>query len=497
MTTPNENELIYFNGIDATTGNPLVNNTNLETGTPLVGAMSYAAATKLITGQTRDTEKESWLRRIWRVIGEIHLGLPFDVTPEKVEQAGWGIVFHHQEDQKVKDALQPLIDHRKQQINKDAIVKVLEYRTGDDRATWLARHGVGAGSIIPEKVPYYLLFVGGPEKIPFSFCHQIDVEYALGILHFDSPEEYSRYAQSVINYETEAKVPNAKEMTYFATRHNFDRATQMSADLLVKPLADGAPGSSSPEGIAKRMGFRSRKYWGDDAKKSNLGEVLKPPANTLPPALLFTASHGMGYPKGHADQLAGQGALLCQDWPAYGNISPAHYFSADDLPNDAKVQGLIAFFFACYGAGTPTRDRFLHNPGTAPPDIAAKPFLASLPKKLLAHPNGGALACIGHVERAWGYSIVTPNAGAQLLPFENAIGRILLGQPIGHAMKDFNERYAALSTSLASLLEEKSFGSPVSSFELTSAWIGRNDAEGYVIIGDPAIKMRVNDLAES
>ncbi len=211
----------------------------------------------------------------------------------------------------------------------------------------------------------------------------------------------------------------------------------------------------------------------------------------MPTAVLCTASHGVGFPKGHSLQLAAQGALLCQDWPGIGALSPDHYFAAADLPASARVHGLIAFHFACYGGGTPSHDRFFHKQGMPPTAIADQPFLAALPKALLAHPNGGALAVIAHVERAWGYSIVTANAGPQLLPFENAIGRILSGQPVGHAIKDFNERYAALATSLSSLLEEASFGATVSDFELVSSWAERNDAEGYVVLGDPAVQMRV------
>src|ERR1044072_3343345 len=152
MSNIDENELIYFNGIDATTGEPLINSVDLATGQPFVkplkdpatdgeilGAISLKQASELITGQERDTAKESWLGRIWRIVSETHLGLPFDVNPEQVEQAGWGIVFHHQEDQAIKDALQPLIEHRQKQINKDTIVKVLDYRDGEDKDGWLAR----------------------------------------------------------------------------------------------------------------------------------------------------------------------------------------------------------------------------------------------------------------------------------------------------------------------------------------------------------------------
>jgi hypothetical protein len=102
---------------------------------------------------------------------------------------------------------------------------------------------------------------------------------------------------------------------------------------------------------------------------------------------------------------------------------------------------------------------------------------------------GGALACIGHVERAWGYSIITPGAAGQLMPFQNAIERIMGGQPLGRALTDFNERYAVLSTELATMLEDMGNLMSVPANELAAAWVARNDAEGYVLLGDPAVRL--------
>ena len=61
-------------------------------------------------------------------------------------------------------------------------------------------------------------------------------------------------------------------------------------------------------------------------------------------------------------------------------------------------------------------------------------------------------------------------------------------------MIDFFERYAALSTSLASKLEDVGFGAEVADLELATDWVERNDAEGYVVLGDPAVCLRVDDL---
>ena len=41
------------------------------------------------------------------------------------------------------------------------------------------------------------------------------------------------------------------------------------------------------------------------------------------------------------------------------------------------------------------------------------------------------------------------------------------------------------------MLEQTSFGAYVPDQQLASAWVERNDAEDYLIIGDPAVSLRV------
>ncbi len=236
-------------------------------------------------------------------------------------------------------------------------------------------------------------------------------------------------------------------------------------------------------------GFSIRKISGQAATKSALFETFEPSGGAKHPAFLFTATHGIGLPRGDSRQYTVNGALLCQDWPGSGAPSADHYFASSDLPHSGRVHGMISFHFACYG------DRFFHLHGGPPDRIADRPFIAALPKALLAHPQGGALACVGHVERAWSSSFRGRNDVSQLQPFQNAISRILSGEPTGYAMKDFNERYAFLSTNLSAQLERLSFDSfAVSDEELVTNWIERNDAESYIIVGDPAARLRAKDL---
>lgn len=420
-------------------GQLILNGINAITGNYLVPPMSVSEAVVVSRGRPRDAGLAGWLSRVRDVLSRPFLGLPLGIDPRDIARAGWGVVFAAGTTPEVHDALEPLIAHRRRRVPPDRC-KVLEHQRGEGMKDWLKRHGVSAGSVAPTKVPYYLLLVGDPEAIPFEFQYLLDIEYAVGRLHFDRPEQYRWYAESVVDYETSKAVPNAREVVYWGTRHAADQATQLSADYLIDPLFRGitAGGDSEEEpAIAKALSFRTRALVGREATKASLADVLHAPGRAARPALLFTASHGMGWPEDHEDQRPAQGALLCQDWSGFGSVRPDHYLAASEVGDDARLHGLVAFLFACYSAGTPAFDNFLTDRGRGPLAIAGRAFVAALPQRLLSHPKGGALAMIGHIERAWGYSIRPPSVGPQLVPFRNLIGRILGGEPAGHATKDF------------------------------------------------------------
>ncbi len=423
-------------------------------------------------------------------------GLPFEMDGSRLEQAGWGIVFHEDTPAEICRALDPLIGLRRKQAASR--LKVLDYKKGEQARDWYQRHGTSAGNLDPEIVPYYLLLVGPPDLIPFEFQYLLGVEYAMGRLAFDKAEDYERYARSTVAYEGAKSVPNAREIAYWGTRHLGDPATNLSASMLVDPLANGVAGSagSLKQAINTVVGYDRKLNLGEDATKANLLQALHGPK---PPAMLFTASHGMAFRPDQAAQAANQGALLCQDWPGFGNVRAEHFLAAADIADDANVNGTVALMFACFGAGTPDADQFLMDlsqAGKAPP-LAPQPFVAALPCRLLAHPNGSALAVIGHVDRAWGFSIQAPKvADPQIGTFRNGIGDILSGVPVGHAMCGrFGAKFAELS---ALLLSATSPTAPAAmrlgDRDLVTRWLERNDAQNFVLLGDPAVRIRKDDL---
>ncbi len=421
--------------------------------------------------------------------------LPWGVDPFDVKRAGWGIVFHRDEPAPVRQALRALIDHRRRQVGDDARVKELDYLPGETATAWLARHDVAWHNNEPTRVPTYLLWVGSPERVAFDVTHEIDSDYSVGLLDFDTPDEYARYGDSVIRYETAQSVTNGREAVFFATRHAFDDATMLSADWLVGPLVDGLParGLTPPEpAVAPELGFRQQKLIAGDATRKALIDILT--AARSRPSLLFTAGHGMVWPNGDPHQFAAQGALLCQDWPGFGGVSAEHYLAASDVPDTARLEGLITFHFACYGGGTPLHDVYEVEQGQAPKPIAPRPFIAALPRRLLAHPAGGALACIAHVERAWGSSITGGVPSPQIRAFQRAIALLLTGKPVGAAVQEFNDLTATVSNVLTRVLAAAYQGQPVDDVELVSTWTQRNDAAGFIVIGDPAVRLRVDEL---
>ena len=107
-----------------------------------------------------------------------------------------------------------------------------------------------------------------------------------------------------------------------------------------------------------------------------------------------------------------------------------HYFTGEDVASNADLTGMIAFFFACYGAGTPELDQFAAQAFKVREKIAPRSFTAALPQRLLRQ---GALAVMGHVERAWGYSFISPRGEMENQTFVTALRMLMNGAPIGMA----------------------------------------------------------------
>jgi hypothetical protein len=240
---------------------------------------------------------------------------------------------------------------------------------------------------------------------------------------------------------------------------------------------------------------------------------------------LFSASHGAAIETVDPNQRRLQGSIVCQNC-AYPltPVDRAGFVTGFDVPEGFHLPGGVCFIFACYGAGTRRESDFVRYVPSAygrkrlGAHQGTGDFTAHLPQRLLADPQGGALAVIGHIDPAWTYSFVSPVTGERRTdPFGFSLVRLLKGKPVGHAVVPFAQRHGDISTDLLSLYEHvrepetvwqriaralglqglfrtdrESTGQGMvrDPRELGDLWICRNDARNYVVLGDPAVRLR-------
>jgi hypothetical protein len=422
-----------------------------------------------------------------------------DLNPLDLKDAGWGIIFpagaEPDQVEAIREALGELLERRKEQAGprykefyrgdkRGDESDGFGYKQGKSKDEFLVAHDAGPGPVDPLYVPYYLLIVGDPQSIPFTFQYELDVQYAVGRIYFDDLDQYAQYARSVVEAETSGKVSLPRKAVFFGVENEGDLSTQLSAIQLAEPLAEYVISQT------ERLGWQAQLVPPEETTKDRLSQLL---GGEETPAFLFTASHGVGFPYGHKNQFPFQGALLCRDWPGPdgtppGGIPRAWYLGGEDIADDADLLGLIAFHFACYGAGTPHQDSYAKRALGLRSTLAPHAFLADLPKRLLSHPKGGALAVVGHVDRAWSYSFDWKGAASSTTTFESILFKLLNGGTLGHALDDMNLRYAEFATLLSSELED---GWDPDLSHLARLWTAHNDARGYAIIGDPAVRLPV------
>ncbi|WP_298820944.1 C1 family peptidase [Chloroflexus sp.] len=502
---------LYPNGIDGRRGEPLLR-------------IDSRTASELAR-RSEDSKELQTLHKTRNEAEEKHFGVVADVDQEDLSQARWAVVVSATDDAAIIKALWPLIEHRAQQqgISLPAVsfrdgetcaewagryadlkqpwelrAPVLVHRPNERVNGWLARHGTMVGPVKPSQgVPFYLLIAARPGPltpgdqafISFNFQYELDIFWGVGRVCFTDEQgrhrytDYTTYAQRLVDYER--RQPDAirlrREIVYFGTRHDLDKSTERSALELVTPLAQW-----HDRGLPQQRGFAKRLLLAKDATRSNLERSLQD--SNLPPAIFFSATHGLGLPAADRDLIHHQGALVTQDWTGFGGIKREHWFAAEDLTSSLSLEGMVALLFACYGAGCPQQDEFIFDPDKGRPIIAPFTFVARLPQQMLLR---GALGVVGHVERAWTYSFGIDSARSQTQGFEDVIGRLVVGKRLGSATDQFNIIQAARSMTLAEELENIKFGKQPDPRELSTLWMARNDARNYMLLGDPAARLAI------
>ena len=396
------------------------------------------------------------------------------IDPTSLAETGWGLIVHESEDKEVLEALAPLLQKRRRDAG--AMYREMTFYNNDTTESFRKRNQAASGDANPKKLPYYLLIVGSPELIPFSFQTDLDFSYAVGRLTFHRVESYRQYAANVVKHENEPK-PHPHRFHLFAV-NNGEPLTELSCNRLAAPIQ---------EALAERSGGGSRRSWAieatppQEATRHRLLSLFSPETK---PDILFTAGHGVVYDGDTATRERLQGGLVCSDWQAGRPPSEQQCLFGHDLTPDMDFSGLIWFFFSCYTAGTPALS-ITRSPDQKADRLHPHSFVASLPRALLAHERG-ALAVVGHVEQCYQHSFLWHDEIGETDHFASALARLLEGVPVGYAMEHFQRRLGEIATAYLGRMHDPN---PPDEEEMRLFWITFQDARYYIVLGDPAVRL--------
>ena len=438
-----------------------------------------------------------------RIANSTHLGTDYSVDdPNDLTQAGWGIIFASDGDPAIQAQLQPLIDLRRSQVQDPSLFKVFSgaagVQPGQTAASWAQQHGVSLTAPVNpyQGVPYYLVIVGSPERIPFEFQALLKMQWAVGRIYFDDLEDYGHYAQALVQYEDKSSIPTqSKNAAVWVPRIPGDLATAMLCGSISQDFL--APGNQ----LGARSGFALSAFTGEKATKPQLAEIMRGNVPGGAPAVLFTGSHGCEYkPDDALKQRRMQGSLLSQEWMPGTPAGPANQFCGDDVPADARLLGAMGFLFACYSGACPAVDNYYPAPDGGPKNIAPAPFIARLPQALLRH---GMLAVLAHIDLAFPYAFLDTNGTPQPQAIRTPLELLMKGKRAGLAADSLSVMWSSRSAqlALAQAGPVPAAGSapaasavPAVSPALAKMTLARDDARNYILLGDPAAKLRVEAL---
>ncbi|HRZ56678.1 MAG TPA: hypothetical protein P5525_14625 [Candidatus Paceibacterota bacterium] len=402
-------------------------------------------------------------------------------------QAGWSYLVQHKDPQRedYERILAPLA--RERGMADPAAPLLFDEEGPDEWLDWI-NDSYYSRRLEGKTPPHYILIVGGPERVPFRFQSLLDTVASVGRLAFDNVDDLSQYVSKVLRLEKADEPTVTREALFFAPDGGPDDPTHFSRRYMVEPMATH---------VEKDLSFNVRRLVGNQATKQNLVEALK----TQRPALVYTASHGLGaLGESEETQKRYNGAVCCQ---RSGGLTMDDLFSGDDVPKDEPfLEGSVFFQFACFGYGTPAQSDYAHWLDGVPKKYGKSDFVAHLPKRLLAHPRG-PIAFVGHLDTAFLHAFADPEMPeildrwhTRIEPFLAAVDRLLAdGQASALAMEDMAHRYTICNTLITNTYDRERRGkvkwTPKERASFLDNWITRSDAQNYMVFGDPAARLSI------
>jgi hypothetical protein len=341
-------------------------------------------------------------------------------------------------------------------------------------------------------VPRYLLALGDLDQVPASVQTALASDGFVGRLAFDRMDDYRAYAEKVLRWEERP-------------------ASAREGDAVLHTVHDGTPAIVSGYESIMAPGLKILR------QRRSLGEVqardLRPAGGPQPsiddlwaaaesdrPRVLVSLAHGEGAP------LAGwRSAALQRRYQGAVSFGNGVRLTGLDVERRPFLPGGVWFLLSCFGAGTPVTSAYqpwieeLGHLGHVGRDAAyvldslalERPFIATLPKALLANPNG-PLAVIGHIDLAWSYSFMDlDDRPHHQRPgrFMSLVQSLLARDRVGVALRALSRLLGEVSTELLDLGENSQPLPARDRARRAHLWMLRNDLAGYVLLGDPAVRL--------
>jgi hypothetical protein len=426
-------------------------------------------------------------------------------NPNELPAQRWGVIAPEgKEGDEMLLALEPLIQHRERQ--QGACAQRYRVPPGlDAEAAVQWRNSVYRSEDVPkEERPRYLLVLGDLHQVSLELQQVLVHGAYVGRLHFAGPRGetdlagYAAYARKVLASE-HAQDTAALPEALFYTALDGSAATESAHRLLVQPCLramDDKWKRKHPD-----MRIQHVPHTPDEANGllSAVGQARA--------GVMLTVSHGLGAPPwgwpSVERQWAMQGAL---------SLGPAQLLSGEMLRTTPFLPEGIWFCLACFGAATPMDSAFhawldrLAQAGVFPgspdavlrclPKPGERPFLAALPQAVLANPRG-PLAVIGHGDLAWAVSYTdpdNPNRG-RVSRFLELLETLAEGSRVGVALDVLMGYYREVNDSVMAQYQLREDAAvrrkpdPINPARLGWQWMLRNDLRGYLLLGDPAVRL--------
>ena len=449
--------------------------------------------------------------------GEAHAepvkdGYLADVTADAnlLETQRWALVVPEgAEGERLEALVRPLVDKRRADQGGVRPL-ILRAPCGMDALTamhWKKDVFPGTHGNRENARPRYLLILGDMGQVSLATQQVLADDGFPGRLVCPNDEGYAAYVDKVLAWErTPSEMSRARALFY--TVQDGTAATRSAHDQLVHPCFQRC----IMERNESRVDFWARTVESHGHERPRAAE-LRALAAAREPSVLFSVSHGLGPPRRRPWSV--EEARRLQGAMCFGAEDP---LLPEDVHTGPFLPGGLWIYFACFGAGTPRTSayapwlRMLRAHGMAGLERIEAALMATargdgftcgLAQAALANPDG-PLALLGHVDLAWsfGYALLRKNDDGQTHRTNRAacyfqlLAKLIQGERAGAAYRQLQQDIDQVGRDLSTLYDRcKRRGvapegaSDPERFTLGNLWMLRQDLRGYVLLGDPAVRL--------